>query len=94
VSAIGKAIEGLGQDIGNAVEGVAKGIGDVVKGGLNLAEGALTLNPKEMAGGLSEAAGGAVGGATSAIALTPEGLEASAANNLMDGAVSTLSSNA
>jgi hypothetical protein len=90
MSAIGKAIEGIGKDIGHAVEGVAKGIGDVVKGGLNLAKGALTLNPKEMLSGVSQAAGGALGAAKGAADLTPEGLEASAANNLLQGALSSL----
>ncbi|MFM0733893.1 hypothetical protein PQQ52_25770 [Paraburkholderia sediminicola] len=89
MSAIGKAIEGLGKDIGHAVEGVANGIGNVVKGGIDLAKGALTLNPKEMLSGAKEAAGGAFGAVKSAADLTPEGLEASAANNLLDGVVSS-----
>ncbi|WP_321816614.1 MULTISPECIES: hypothetical protein [unclassified Paraburkholderia] len=90
MSAIGKAIEGLAHDVGQAVEGVAKGIGGVVKGGTELVEGALTLNPKKMGEGLGDAVGGALKTGTNLLQLTPEGLEASAANHLLDGALGAL----
>lgn len=88
MGAIVKAGEGLLKDVGHAIGDVADGVGKIAKGGLDLAKGALTLNPKEAFGGIKEAAGGALETGKGAVDLTPEGLEASAANNLLDGVVS------
>jgi hypothetical protein len=74
MGAIGKAIEGVVSDVAQGVEGLAKGVGDMV-------EGALTLNPQEAMSGLTNAA-------SSAMQLTPEGLEANAANQMLEGAMS------
>lgn len=84
---IGKAIDGVASDVGHAVEGVAKGIGKVVDGGADLAEGALTLNPKQMETGAKNIVTGGIKTASDAVDLTPEELESSAANNLLDGAL-------
>jgi hypothetical protein len=59
----------------------------MVEGGAELAAGALTLNPKEMAAGGKDLVTGGIKTASSAVELTPEGLESSAANNLLDGAL-------
>lgn len=82
-----KAVHGICKDIGDAVEGVAKGVGKMVEGGAELAAGALTLNPKEMAAGGKDLVTGGIKTASNAVELTPEGLESSAANNLLDGAL-------
>ncbi|MGF6935044.1 hypothetical protein OKW41_004206 [Paraburkholderia sp. UCT70] len=82
-----KAVHGVFKDIGEAVEGVAKGVGKIVEGGAELAAGALTLNPKEMAAGGKNLVTGGIKTASCAVELTPEGLESSAANNLLDGAL-------
>jgi hypothetical protein len=89
---IGNVIGGISSDVGNSISNVAKGVGGALSGGADIAKGALTLNPKEMTSGASKAVGSTLEAATSASALTPEGLEASAANNLLDGAVSSLGS--
>jgi hypothetical protein len=84
---IEKAVDGVFKDVGKAVEGVAKGVGKMVEGGAELAEGALTLNPKEMENGGKNLVTGGIKTASNAVELTPEGLESSAANNLLDGAL-------
>jgi hypothetical protein len=90
MNAIGTAVEGFVKGIGDAVGNVAKGAADSAKGGLKVIEGALSLNPKEMGKGAVEMLGGDAKAAPAAMELTPEGLEASAANNLLDGAADSL----
>lgn len=93
MGAVIKAGEGFAKGIGHAVEGVADGVSKVAKGGLDLAKGALTLNPKEALDGAKEVGGGAFEAGTNAVKLTPEGLESSAANNLLQGVVSQFKGN-
>jgi hypothetical protein len=84
---IEKAVEGVFKDAGKAVEGVAKGVGKMVGGAAEFAEGALTLNAKKMEDGGKNVVTGGIKTASNAVELTPEGLESSAANHLLDGAL-------
>ena len=81
------AVTGTVKGIGDDVAGVFKGVGKVAEGVGDLAKGALTLNPKEMGKGVLDVGKGAFKTVDSGMSLTPEGLESSAALNLLKGGV-------
>ncbi len=89
MSAIGNAIKSVADGIGNDIKGVAKGIGEAVEGGVDLAEGALTLNPGKALKGVEQVAGGALSAVSDAASLTPTAL---AASTLLAGGEAVLQS--